>query len=82
MNRILEKRDSSGIFPVPARLIFFTNMDLKRLVFLLPVLVLFPGCVATPEGTKFDPVEGSRRINNNLDTTINRLQDRSYDDVN
>ena len=51
---------------------------------LLLALVLLPhaGCVSTPLGTKFDPIEGSRRFNDNLDKSIDRLQDRSYQDVN
>lgn len=51
---------------------------------LLLALVLLPaaGCVSTPLGTKFDPIEGGRRFNDNLDKSIDRLQDRSYQDVN
>jgi len=45
-------------------------------------LLLMAGCVSTPLGTKFDPVEGVRHLDDNLETTINRWQDRTYHDVN
>jgi len=53
-----------------------------RVLLLVLVLLSQAGCVSTPQGTKFDPIEGSRRLNNNLDESIDRLQDRSYQDVN
>ena len=68
---------------------FSNTMNLKtfapfflRFVLLAHVLLSHAGCVSTPLGTKFDPIEGSRRFNDNLDKSIDRLQDRSYQDVN
>lgn len=48
------------------------------LVSLLLTLLPLTGCVSTPKGSKFDPVEGVKRLDESLDTTINRLQDKSY----
>ena len=53
-----------------------------RALLLALVLLSHAGRVSTPQGTKFDPIEGSRRLNHNLDESIDRLQDRSYQDVN
>lgn len=49
---------------------------------LLLLLAFFPmtGCVSTPQGAKFDPIEGARRFDEKLDATIDRLGDRSYHD--
>ena len=55
---------------------------LLRVLLLALVLMPHAGCVSTPQGTKFDPIEGGRRFNDNLDKSIDRLQDRSYQDVN
>jgi len=54
----------------------------KRALLLVLALLSLTGCVSTPQGTKFDPIEGGKRLNQNLDTTIDRLQDRSYQDSN
>ncbi|TSA34943.1 MAG: hypothetical protein D4R65_05470 [Verrucomicrobiaceae bacterium] len=59
------------------------KMDVTKLptsALLLLILAFMPlaGCVSTPKGSKFDPVEGVKRLDESLDTTINRLQDRSY----
>lgn len=50
-------------------------------VFLLALLLL-AGCVSTPQGKKFDPVAGIKRLDEDLDSTVNRWQDRSYHDLN
>ena len=52
----------------------------KLALLLAAALLAMTGCVSTPQGTKFDPIEGGRRLNENIDTTIDRLQDRSYHD--
>ena len=53
-----------------------------RVLLIALVLLSHVGCVSTPQGTKFDPIEGSRRLDDNLGKSIDRLQDRSYQDVN
>ena len=53
-----------------------------RVLLLALVLLSHAGCVSTPQGTKFDPIEGGRRLDDSLGKSIDRLQDRSYQDVN
>lgn len=48
---------------------------------LLLALLPMMGCVSTPQGTTFDPIEGGRRFNEKLDATLERLGDRSYHDT-
>ena len=56
-------------------------VHISKLALLLAVALLaMTGCVSTPQGAKFDPIEGGKRLNENLDKTIDRLQDRSYQD--
>lgn len=54
----------------------------KRVLLLVLAFLPLSGCVSTPKGTKFDPIEGVKRLDENLDSTINRMQDRSYNDNN
>jgi len=54
---------------------------LKRALLLALPLISLVGCVSTPQGgRKFDPLEGAKRFDDNLDMTIDRMQRRTYDD--
>jgi len=52
----------------------------KRALALVLAAISLAGCVSTPEGTKFNPVEGAKRMDENIDATIDRLQSRVHDD--
>ena len=44
------------------------------------MIVPLAGCVSTPEGKKFDPIEGAKRVDEYIDGTIERLQARTHED--
>jgi len=49
-------------------------------LFLSLALVSLAGCVTTPSGKRFDPVEGVKRLDENVENTIDRMQTRDHDD--
>ena len=55
--------------------------DYQKLAWIL-VLAFVPlgGCVSTPEGRKFNPIEGARRIDDNIGASIDRLQSSVHND--
>jgi hypothetical protein len=55
---------------------------MKKAFLLILALLPITGCVSTPQGSKFDPIAGVKSLDEDLDTTINRWQDRSYRDIN
>jgi len=52
----------------------------KRSLFLVLAILLLAGCVSTPEGRKFDPIQGAKRMDECLDMSIDRLQSRTHED--
>ena len=52
---------------------------MRELLFILAIILL-AGCVSTPEGRKLDPIEGAKRIDENIDVSIEKLQSRTHDD--
>ena len=51
-----------------------------RELLIILAIILLAGCVSTPEGRKLDPIEGAKRIDENIDVSIEKLQSRTHDD--
>ena len=80
-SRLPSSLRKEGGTPAPLWLNFSPASALGRTLFLVLVIVSLSGCVSTPEGSKFNPIEGAKRIDQNIDATIDHLQDRKHVDT-